>query len=153
MSLHITNTTKSAILRPTTRDSLRSIIEHELKRQGPDTNLNHVDVSQITDMRMLFCGLDVHKIKISDWDVSNVTNMCAMFDGCVGFNCDLSNWNVTTCGTRLCSISKCRDMFCMFAGCSEFNCDLSSWNMLSEKDTYCMFSPKSYNHRFTSDNL
>ena len=54
---------------------------------------------------MLFCGLDIHKIKISDWDVSNVTNMCAMFDGCSGFtgrstsldgvNCDLSNWDVS----------------------------------------------------------
>ena len=142
MSLHITPNTRSAILRPTTRNDLRNLIESELKRQGPDADLNHVDVSQITDMRMLFCGLNIHDIKISDWDVSNVTNMCAMFDGCSGFNDDISQWDV----------SSVTDMFCMFAGCSRFEYNLSNWNTLNVKDAHYMFDTESYGHAFTSDN-
>ena len=140
--LRITSTTKSAKSRPTTRNELRSIIEQELERQGPDANLNHIDVSEIIDMRMLFCGLDIHDIKISDWCVSNVINMCAMFDGCSGFNDDISEWDV----------SNVTDMFCMFAGCNRFSYNLSNWNTLSVKDAYYMFDTESYGHAFTSDN-
>lgn len=47
MQLHIAQQTKSARLNPTTRNDLRDLIESELKRQGPDADLNHIDVSQI----------------------------------------------------------------------------------------------------------
>ena len=48
MPLHISSTTKSVKqLRPLTRDELRLIIKAELERQGPDADLNHIDVSQI----------------------------------------------------------------------------------------------------------
>ena len=140
--LRITSATKSAHVRPTTRNELRKIIEQELNRQGPDANLNHIDVSEITDMRMLFCGLNIHNIKIDEWDVSNVTNMCAMFDGCSEFNDDISEWDV----------SNVTDMFCMFAGCSRFEYNLSNWNTLNVKDAHYMFDTESYGHAFTSDN-
>ena len=35
MSLHITSQTKSAAIRPTSKEQLQSIIEQELERQGP----------------------------------------------------------------------------------------------------------------------
>lgn len=50
MSLHIIPTTKSAKLKPTTRDELRKIIETELERQGPYADLNFIDTSEIDDM-------------------------------------------------------------------------------------------------------
>lgn len=40
--------------KPTTKDELSSLIWEELKKQGPDADLNHIDVSEITDMSYLF---------------------------------------------------------------------------------------------------
>ena len=119
MSLHITTNTKSVCASPTTRDELRNLIEQEIDRQGPDADLNHIDVSQITDMACLFINCpDVRNIKIDQWDVSNVTNMDCMFEGLSDFNCDLSNWDV----------SKVENMDSMFMECCNFNCDLSGWD-------------------------
>ena len=111
MSLHITTNTKSVCARPTTKDDLRSIIEQELKRQGPDADLNFIDTSQITDMYELFYKLNIRNIKIDEWDVSNVTCMVDMFLNCSEFNCDLSAWNV----------SNVEDASYMFTGCCGFN--------------------------------
>ena len=61
-------------------------------------NLNDIDVSNITNMSMLFTGrTQFSYIDISEWDVSNVTNMMGMFMGCkllmsVG---DISSWNIS----------------------------------------------------------
>ena len=110
-------TTKSAKVRPTTRDKLRKIIETELERQGPDADLNHIDVSEIDDMSLLFYHTKARNIKIDEWNVSNVTNMANMFDGCKDFNCDLSDWNV----------SNVKTMSSMFFGCSAFKSNLSKW--------------------------
>lgn len=120
MPLHITSTTKSVkFIRPTSKAELMSIIKEELKRQGPDANLNYIDVSMITDMSYLFVNCpDVRNIKIDQWDVSNVTNMDCMFEECEGFNADLSGWDV----------SKVENMNSMFNSCCNFNCDLSSWD-------------------------
>ena len=70
--LHIGNNTKSVHVRPATKDELQSIIEDELKRQGPDADLNFIDTSDITDMSSLFRGLNIKNIKVNGWDVSNV---------------------------------------------------------------------------------
>lgn len=91
MSLHISHNTKSARVRPQTKDELRSIIEVELKCQGPHADLNFIDTSLITDMSSLFMRLYIRNIKIDKWDVSNVNDMCSMFSGCQKFNADLSN--------------------------------------------------------------
>ena len=67
--IHITSNTRSATLTPKSKEQLRSIIEQELKRQGPDANLNFIDVSEIFDMSNLFDGLQIENIKIDEWDV------------------------------------------------------------------------------------
>ena len=62
-------------IKPTTKAELMAIIEIELKQQGPDADLNHIDTSEITDMKELFVNLKIRNIKIDKWDVGNVTNM------------------------------------------------------------------------------
>ena len=106
MGIHITSKTKPLRVQPTSKDELRSIIEQELKRQGPDADLNFIDTSLITDMSYLFrrsydkghaddsVVFYIRDIKIDRWDVSNVTNMYAMFSGQMHFNCNLSHWDV-----------------------------------------------------------
>ena len=62
--LHIGNNTKSARIKPTTRDELKSIIVNELEHQGPDADLNFIDTSEITDMSTLFQYAKIGNIKI-----------------------------------------------------------------------------------------
>ena len=93
--------------KPKTKEELVKIIIEEIKENGPDCYLNHIDVSNITDMSYLFLGgvfrvgNDSHPIlsdfdgDISGWDVSNVTNMEDMFCRCKSFNQDISNWDVS----------------------------------------------------------
>ena len=72
MPLHISHSTKTVKIRLKTKDELRSIIEVELKCQGPHADLNFIDTSEITDMSSLFMRLYIRNIKIDKWDVSNV---------------------------------------------------------------------------------
>ena len=76
---NVMNANNETTLRPTTKEELRAIIEKELKRQGRDADLNHIDVSGVTDMSSLFEHMDVRNIKIDKWDTSNVTDMSYMF--------------------------------------------------------------------------
>ena len=97
---NVMNANNETTLHPTTKEELRAIIEQELKRQGADADLNHIDVSGVTDMSFLFDGLDVRNIKILNikidkWDTSNVTDMRFMFFGLTYFNGDPSAWDVS----------------------------------------------------------
>ena len=99
MPLRITQTTKSVRIKPTTKGELQSIIKQELKRQGPDADLNFIDTSLITDMSFLFCDVNIpviQNIKIDEWDTSNVTDMKYMFVFCAKFNCNLGDWDVSS---------------------------------------------------------
>ena len=109
---------------PTTKGELQDIII-ELLKKG-QTNLNCIDVSEITDMWGLFNGINkkfkVKDIDISEWNVSNVKDMFGMFSDCKKFNADLSKWDV----------SNVKNMNSMFQNCTEFNCDLSRWDVSNE---------------------
>jgi len=102
MALHITSKTRPLYVpepvyqRPTSKDELKAIIRQELRRQGPDADLNHIDISDITDMSWLFCCLDVCDIKIDSWNVSNVLTMESMFNGCDRFTgTGLDKWDTS----------------------------------------------------------
>ena len=106
-------------VKPETKEELRYIIEKLITKHGKNANLNHIDVSNITNMSKLFKGIDVWNIRIDKWDVYNVENMFQMFYGCCNFNCNLSKWDV----------SKVRNMNFMFWCCRKFFCNLSKWDL------------------------
>lgn len=141
MAIHITSKTKPLRVQPTSKDELRSIIEQELKRQGPDADLNFIDTSLITDMSHLFrrsydkghvddsVVFYIRDIKIDRWDTSNVTNMYAMFSGQMYFNCDLSVWDVRNV----------KNLDFAFHGCYKLRCDLSGWKPCAKHISWVTF--------------
>lgn len=117
--------------------TIRQIVKDELDRLGHDADLNHIDVSKVTNMYALFsCDGDYLGLKyedlnhdISRWDVSNVQYMRYMFYGCKNFDQDLSQWDV----------SNVEVMSGMFWGCENFNQNLSEWEVINVKNMYAMF--------------
>ena len=133
---------------PKTKEELVKIMIEEIKENGPDCSLNHIDVSNITDMSYLFeggsfrVGNDSHPIlsefdgDISEWNVSNVTNMECMFCRCKysGKDGDITNWDV----------SRVTNMAGMFED-SFFNGDISDWDVSNVRDMAYMFAASKYN--------
>ena len=119
------------IYHPKTKKELIDCIQKELKKQGPDANLNIIDTSKITNMYELFYRFkkDIRNIDISAWDVRNVEKMQYMFYGCKSFNSDLSEWDV----------GNVKYMSFMFDGCKSFNSDLSKWDVSNVEEMSNMF--------------
>jgi len=142
MAIKITSKTKRLVIKPILWGELRAIIEQELRTQGPDADLNFIDVSLVTDMSGLFenTGYEIRNIKIDEWDTSNVTDMSHMFYNCTDLNCDgIGDWDV----------SNVIGMAEMFYGCKQFNCNLSGWNLCSLKRSDSMFL---YAHKLEPNN-
>ena len=77
------------------------------------------DVSNVTNMNLLFRRDSSFNGDLSAWNVGNVTNMVGMFTNAASFNGDISAWNV----------SKVTLMDGMFYEASSFNRDISSWDV------------------------
>ena len=131
MAIKINSKTRSLVVAATTWVELRQLIEQELRRQGPDADLNFIDTSLITDMTGLFAntGYEIRNIKIGEWNTSNVARMSNMFYDCTDLNCDLSHWDTS-------NVTNTEEMFYY---CINFNCDLSKWNLSSLKYSGGMF--------------
>ena len=66
-------------LRPTRKDELKELIRRRMNEQGPNCDLNDIDVSRVTRMYGLFEGTEFNG-DISKWDVSSVKSMYNMFE-------------------------------------------------------------------------
>lgn len=118
--------------KPNQKWQLRALVQKNIKRYGPNCDLNHINVSRMTDMSALFHESDFDG-DISKWDTSNVTDMSSMFFKC-NFNGDISKWDV----------SKVTNMSFMFAE-AQFNGDLSKWNVSNVTDMTFMFNGSQFN--------
>ena len=112
---------------PKTKDELKEIIESRISKDGPNCDLNDIDVSLITDMSWLFYNSEFNG-DISKWNVSNVKTTWCMF-AYSEFNGDLSKWDV----------SNVNEMHGMFAN-SKFNQDISNWNIRKDCNVRLMFT-------------
>ena len=112
--------------KPTNKEELKEIINSRFDEEGPNCDLNDIDVSLVTDMSWLFACTDFTG-DISEWDVSHVTDMSWMFNGSK-FNGDISKWDV----------SKVESMVYMF-NYSKFNKDISRWKINKKCATYDIF--------------
>lgn len=105
------------------RDELRERILEEIKKQGEaHIDLNHLDVSHVTDMFGIFEGCSsIVSLDITSWDVSNVVNMSGMFLGCESLtSLDLSSWNT----------ARVENTDAMFCNCfSLANLNISGWQL------------------------
>lgn len=107
--------------------SLWNMFRYASKFSGAD--LNHWDVSTVTNMTGMFNGTDSNLLVVSQWNVENVVQMGGMFGNTI-FDGDLSDWDV----------GNVEDMSQMFGLSSSFNGDISSWNVSKVTNMRSMFS-------------
>ena len=125
---------------PKTREELENIIKSRIEKDGPNCDLNDIDVSLITDMSRMFFRSSFNG-DISKWNVSNVKNMSRMFLQS-DFNGDISNWNV----------GNVDDMYSTFYQ-SKFNQDISEWNVSNVTDMSYTFALSSFNKDISKWNI
>ena len=137
-------------------DNIAKIVELEIIRLGYNADLNHLDVSNVTNMKNLFKNTKFNG-DISRWDVSKVTMMFGMFESSK-FSSDISGWdvsNVTDMGAMLFNskfnggiskwdVSNVIDMSYMFAW-SKFNGDISKWDVSNVSDMSHIFAGSEFN--------
>ncbi len=85
------------------------------------------DVSNVTDMSLMFNSTPFNQ-DIGNWNVSNVINMLNMF-GATSFNQDIGNWDV----------SKVTNMASMFFRAEAFNQDIGNWDVSKVTNMASMF--------------
>ncbi|MBC2843642.1 BspA family leucine-rich repeat surface protein [Winogradskyella flava] len=83
------------------------------------TATDNPDLSQVTDMSLMFFKATNLTGDLSDWDINNVTQMNSLFNQASNFNSDISSWDV----------SNVTQMNSLFSEANSFNIDISSWDV------------------------
>ena len=117
---------KAEMITPKGKQELIKIIKDTISKEGPNCNLNFINVSNITDMSGVFSNSKFNG-DISEWNVSNVKNMVYMFANS-SFNGDISKWD----------IRNVKNMAGMFYN-STFNGDISGWDVSKVENMGSMF--------------
>ena len=117
---------------PTTKKELKEIIKERISKEGPNCDLNDIDVSLITDMSYLFSGSEFDG-DINNWDVSNVKDMSWLFNDSE-FNGDISKWDTS-------DVRNMEGMFCR----SWFNDEISDWDVNNVENMSYTFSSSRFN--------
>jgi surface protein len=94
-----------------------------------DYDVTSWDVSNVTDMRCMFCYQAEFNQDISGWDVSNVTNMAEMFSHAYAFNQPIGDWDV----------SNVTEMWLMFHKARSFNQPIGRWDVSQVSNMNGMF--------------
>jgi surface protein len=104
--------------------------------RGTDTTtfhgvpFNNIVTTLMTNMDILFSGIQNFNEVIASWDTSRVTNMNSMFNGCTNFNQRIERWNT----------SQVEHMNSMFRGARSFNQNIGNWNTLRVTNMSSMFN-------------
>lgn len=118
------------------KDDIVRYAEYHMETHGATCSLNHIDVSEVTDMASLFSARQKMRAfngDISQWKPEKVTNMRRMF-GNSAFNGDLSQWKTPRCHTL-------SNMF----DSSVFDGDLSAWDVSGVQRMDNMFKNSVFN--------
>ena len=117
--------------KPIHRNELIRLVRECIDSEGEDCDLNHIDVSAMTDFRSVF-QVQPFTGDISRWNMSNAKSLCRMFQGST-FNGDISKWNVG-------QVTDFSDMF----NNSRFNGDLSRWSVGNGENMSEMFAASAF---------
>ena len=110
-------------------DSLYMLFHSSSRTNEQFAGIENWDVSNVEDMRFMFCGAKNFNQPLNNWDVSNVRNMDFMFHSAHTFNQPLNNWDV----------SNVEDMAGMFFEAKNFNQPLDNWDVSNVEDMSGMF--------------
>ena len=104
------------------KDHLSTLIQEHIKVHGSECDLNHIDVSGITDMSNVFEKSRFNG-DISRWNVSGVVDMSRMFLD-AHFNGDISQWDVSPLKSLR------QNMNCISVTLETSHCEISPLNLL-----------------------
>lgn len=103
-------------------------------------DLNTWNVSNVTNMSRAFLRAESFNGNISDWETGNVTDMSFMFAAASNFNGDVSGWDV----------GNVTNMNRLFNIANDFNADLSRWNVQNVTDMFRMFRQSAFDQNIGS---
>ena len=119
------------------------------------------DVSNVTNMRLMFTWCGDFNQNISYWDVGNVDNMQGMFVGAMSFNQPIGEWDMSSVEEIRAmfnvsysfnqpvgnwDLSNVSDMTYLFKAAYSFNQDIGDWDVSNVTDMLLMFeSATSFN--------